>query len=162
MKIESQKKQEHVFFLATENMVLHVNEPFQIRQDIIEMKNFVPEAFIIHHFQESKYSELPYCNYLKFSKGEMLMSALDPEVKKGSRRLSRVESPFSTDKVFLRFKDDEDEEDDDWDDEEEWDDEDEDWDDEDEDWDDEDEEWDDEDEDTEGEEDWSEDTDTEA
>jgi hypothetical protein len=145
-------------------LVLHVNEPFRIRQEIIETKNFVPEAFIIHHFQDSRYNSFPYCNYLKLSKGEMFMSALDPEVKKGSRQFSQVESPFSPDNLFLRFKDDEDEEDDDWDDEEDWDDEDEDWDDEDEDWDDEDEDWDDEDEDEDADEeaDWSEDTDSET
>jgi hypothetical protein len=161
MKTESQKKQEHVFFLATENLVLHVNEPFRIRQDMIEMKNFVPEAFIMHHFQESKYEAIPYCNYLKLSKGEMLMSGLDPETREGSGRFSKVESPFSPDKIPQQLKDDEDEEDEDWDDEEDedWDDEDEDWDDEeDEDWDDEDEDWDDEDGDKEGEDDWSEET----
>jgi hypothetical protein len=159
MKTESQKKQEHVFFLAAENLVLHVKEPFRIRQDMIEGKNFVPEAFLMHHFQENKYEAIPYCNHFKFSKGEMLMSALNTEAREGSARFSKVESPFSPDRIPQQMKDDEDEEDEDWDDEDEdWDDEDEDWDEEDEDWDDEDEDWDDEDEDSEGEDDWSEET----
>src|SRR5262249_47554836 len=53
MKIESRKRPEPVFFLAAENMLFHVSQPFKIRQDMIEIRNFIPEAFIIHQFHES-------------------------------------------------------------------------------------------------------------
>jgi hypothetical protein len=141
MKMESQKQQEHVFFLATENIFIHVNKPFKIQQEMIETRNFIPEALMIQQIQESKRAEIDCNSFLKVTRGEKLMSGLESELWKMEDEL--------LDQKFLSLADEEDEDGDeeDWDEEDEdWDEEDEDWDDEDEDWDEEDEDWDDEDE----------------
>ena len=152
MKTESLNRQEHLFFLATENVFIHVNRPYKIQNEMIETINFVPDASIIRSFHELNKSGFDCYNFLRLPKGEMLMSLFDPELRKTSAPFSALESPF----LLADDEDDDedwDEEDEDWDDEDEdedWDDEDdEDWDDEDdEDWDDEDEDWEDEDEDS--------------
>ena len=151
MKTESQKRHEHILFLATENVILHVNQPYKIRHDMIESKNFIPEAFLIHQFQDSKHLAI---HSLTARLGEGNDRSLFPDP-------ANLYDPFpagSRGEITSYFSD-EDDEDEDWDDEdEEWDeDEDEDWDEEDEEWDDDEEEWDDEDEDIDGEEDWSDD-----
>lgn len=128
-----------VLYLATNRVMYPVKEPYKIQEQMIEMKNFVPEAFIIHQFQEYKDLEMECYDYIRVSKGDILMPSdhVDPNVDPDQ---------------FLSVTGDEDEDDDfddddDWDDDEEdedWDEDDEDWDDdEDEDWDDEDEDWDD-------------------
>jgi hypothetical protein len=154
MKMESQKQQHHVFFLATENVFIHVNEPFKIQQDMIETRNFIPEASMIRHFQEYNKAGIDCYSFLKLTKGEKLMPAFEALSIEDSELFSGVVSPFS-------LADEDDTEDEDWDeDDEDWDDEDEDWDEDDEEWDDEEEEeWEDEeDEDLEDEdEDWEED-----
>ena len=157
MKMESQKQQEHVFFLATENIFIHVNKPFRIQQEMIESRNFIPEALMIQQIQESKRAEIDCNSFLKVTRGEKLMAGLESKLWKMEDEL--------LDQKFLSLADDADEDggdEEDWDEEDEdWDEEDEDWDDEDEDWDEEDEDWDDEDEvdddDEDEEEDWDED-----
>jgi hypothetical protein len=156
MKMESQKQQEHVFFLATENIFIHVNKPFRIQHEMIESRNFIPEALMIQQIQESKRAEIDCNSFLKVTRGEKLMAGLEFELWKMEDEL--------LDQKFLSLADDADEDggdEEDWDEEDEdWDEEDEDWDDEDEDWDEEDEDWDDEDEldeDEDDEEDWDED-----
>ena len=151
MKMEPQKPQQHVLFLATENVILHVNQPFKIRHEMIETKNFIPEAFLIHQFNDSGDSAvlnvLPGINALTKSNRDML-STLNPFGL-------TLSDPFRKDVAY--FSDEDDDEDEDWDEEdEEWDDEDEEWDEEDEDWDEEDEDWDEDDDDTD-EEDWTDD-----
>ncbi|HSE40771.1 MAG TPA: hypothetical protein VLH08_08400 [Acidobacteriota bacterium] len=157
MKIESQKHPDHVFFLATENIFIHVNQPFKIQQEMIETRNFIPEAFMIHQIQESKQYDIDCNSFLKIARGEKLMPALELENFEKDEELFIYNTPFS-------LEDDGDDEDEDWDeDEEDWDEEDEDWDEEDEEWDDEDEDWDEDDEefDEDEDEDWDEDEDTE-
>jgi hypothetical protein len=160
MKIESQKQPEHVFFLATENIFIHVNQPFKIQQEMIETRNFIPEAFMIHQIQESKQNGIDCNSFLKIARGEKLMPALEVETwERSEELLMNWDSPLS-------LEDDGGDEDEDWDeDEEDWDEEDEDWDEEDEDWDDEDDEWDEDedefDEDDDEDEDWGEDEDSE-
>jgi hypothetical protein len=160
MKIESQKQPEHVFFLATENIFIHVNQPFKIQQEMIETRNFIPEAFMIHQIQESKQNDIDCNSFLKIARGEKLMPALELETWDKDEELLMWDSPLS-------LEDDGGDEDEDWDeDEEDWDEEDEDWDEEDEDWDEEDDEWDeDEDEfdeeDDDDDEDWGEDEEAE-
>jgi hypothetical protein len=155
MKMESQKQQEHVFFLATENIFIHVNKPFRIQHEMIESRNFIPEALMIQQIQESKRAEIDCNSFLKVTRGEKLMAGLEFELWKMEDEL--------LDQKFLSLADDEEDNDEeDWDEEDEdWDEEDEDWDDEDEDWDEEDEDWDDEDEfdedEDDEEEDWDED-----
>ena len=151
MKIESQKRNEHILFLATENVILHVNQPYKIRQDMIESKNFIPEAFLMHQFHDSKEFGVP-----------TFAGRPGEENKSGLGAFPTPYDPFSpfvTRGEGVSYLSDEDEGDDDWDDEEDedWDEEDEDWDEEDEEWDDEDEEWDDEDEDLDEDEDFSDD-----
>jgi hypothetical protein len=142
MKTESLNEQEHLFFLATDNVFIHVNRPYRIQDQMIETTNFVPDASIIRSFHELNESGFDCYNFLRLPKGEMLMPPIDPEHRKTSAPSSCLESPF------LLADDDEDDDDEDWDEEDEdWDeeDEDDDWDDEDdEDWDDEDDDWDDE------------------
>ncbi len=155
MKMESQKQQEHVFFLATENIFIHVNKPFRIQHEMIETRNFIPEALMIQQIQESKRAEIDCNSFLKVTRGEKLMAGLESELWKMEDEL--------LDQKFLSLAD-EDEEgngEEDWDEEDDdFDEEEDDWDDEDEDWDEEDEDWDDEDElddDDDDEEDWDED-----
>jgi hypothetical protein len=155
MKIESQKHPDHVFFLATENIFIHVNQPFKIQQEMIETRNFIPEAFMIHQIQESKQNDIDCNSFLRIARGEKLMPALELETWEKDEELFIYNTPFS-------LEDDGDDED--WDeDEEDWDEEDEDWDEEDEEWDEEDEDWDEDDEefDEDEDEDWEEDEDTE-
>ena len=134
---------EDMYYLATDRVMLHVKEPYRIQKEMIEMKNFVPEAFMIHQFQEYKNLEMECYDCIRAPKTAGAFPAPDLN--------SFVDAdPF-------RLAPDDDDEDDDWDDEDEdwdeegededWDEEDEDWDeeDEDEDWDEEDEDWDDED-----------------
>jgi len=155
MKMESQKQQEHVFFLATENIFIHVNKPFRIQHEMIETRNFIPEALMIQQIQESKRAEIDCNSFLKVTRGEKLMAGLESELWKMEDEL--------LDQKFLSLADEDegDSDEEDWDEEDEdWDEEDEDWDEEDEDWDEEDEDWDDEDdldEDDDDEEDWDED-----
>jgi hypothetical protein len=154
MKMESQKQQEHVFFLATENIFIHVNKPFRIQHEMIESRNFIPEALMIQQIQESKRAEIDCNSFLKVTRGEKLMAGLEFELWKMEDEL--------LEQKFLSLADEEDNDEEDWDEEDEdWDEEDEDWDDEDEDWDEEDEDWDDEDEfdedEDDEEEDWDED-----
>jgi len=157
MKMESQKQQEHVFFLATENIFIHVNKPFRIQQEMIETRNFIPEALMIQQIQESKRAEIDCNSFLKVTRGEKLMAGLESE-------LWKMEDELLEQKI-LSLADEEDQnggDEEDWDEEDDdFDDEDEDWDEEDEDWDEEDEDWDDEDEfdddDEEEDEDWDED-----
>lgn len=155
MKMESQKQQEHVFFLATENIFIHVNKPFRIQHEMIESRNFIPEALMIQQIQESKRAEIDCNSFLKVTRGEKLMAGLESELWKMEDEL--------LDQKFLSLADEDegDSDEEDWDEEDEdWDEEDEDWDEEDEDWDEEDEDWDDEDdldEDDDDEEDWDED-----
>ncbi len=155
MKMESQKQQEHVFFLATENIFIHVNKPFRIQHEMIESRNFIPEALMIQQIQESKRAEIDCNSFLKVTRGEKLMAGLESELWKMEDEL--LDQNF----LSLADEDEEDNDEEDWDEEDEdWDEEDEDWDDEDEDWDEEDEDWDDEDElddDDDEEEDWDED-----
>ncbi len=155
MKMESQKQQEHVFFLATENIFIHVNKPFRIQHEMIETRNFIPEALMIQQIQESKRAEIDCNSFLKVTRGEKLMAGLESELWKMEDEL--LDQKF----LSLADEDEEDNDEEDWDEEDEdWDEEDEDWDDEDEDWDEEDEDWDDEDdadEDDDDEEDWDED-----
>lgn len=151
MKIESRKRSEHILFLATENVILHVNQPYTIRQDMIESKNFIPEAFLMHQFHESKDFGI-----------QSLRTKLSEEVPGGPAGPATPFDPFSrfvTRGEEVSYFSDEDDEDEDWDEDEDedWDEEDEDWDEEDEEWDDEDEEWDNEDEDLDEGEDWSDD-----
>ena len=149
MKIESQKRNEHILFLATENVILHVNQPYKIRQDMIESKNFIPEAFLMHQFHDSR--ELGI---------QTFTGKLGEENRPGLMAGFAIPfDPFGTRGEGISYLSDEDEGDDDWDDEEDedWDEEDEDWDEEDEEWDDEDEEWDDEDEDFDEDDDFSDD-----
>lgn len=155
MKMESQKQQEHVFFLATENIFIHVNKPFRIQQEMIESRNFIPEALMIQQIQESKRAEIDCNSFLKVTRGEKLMAGLESE-------LWKMEDELLDQKLLSLADDEEDNDEEDWDEEDEdWDEEDEDWDDEDEDWDEEDEDWDDEDEfdedEDDEEEDWDED-----
>jgi hypothetical protein len=154
--MESQKQQEHVFFLATENIFIHVNKPFRIQHEMIESRNFIPEALMIQQIQESKRAEIDCNSFLKVTRGEKLMAGLEFELWKMEDDL--LDQKF----LSLADEDEEDNDEEDWDDEDEdWDEEDEDWDDEDEDWDEEDEDWDDEDEldddEDDEEEDWDED-----
>lgn len=132
-----------VFYLATDRVMVPVKEPYRIQERMIEMKNFVPEAFIIHQFQEYNDLEMECYDYIRVSKGDVLMPSHNSD-------LNRTPDPC------LPFRgEDDDKDDDDWDDEDDdWDDDDEDWDEDDEDWDDEDEDedWDDEDD-----EDWEDD-----
>src|SRR5437763_13966487 len=118
MKKLSQEPQEHVFFLATENLVLRVKEPYRIQQQMIEMKNFVPEAFMIHHFQESKEAALDCNNYLKLSRGEMIVppSLFDPRNSQSDLWMAPGEDGDDDD-----WEDDDDEWEDDDDDDDEWD-----------------------------------------
>lgn len=149
MKMESQKRHEHMLFLATENVIVHVNQPYKIRQDMIESKNFIPEAFLMHQFHDSK-------NFGILSLTERLGEGNEHGLLTGFSTPYDAFSAGATRREEISYLSDE--EDDDFDDEdEEWDDEDEEWDDEDEEWDDEDEEWDDEDEDLDEDEDWSDD-----
>lgn len=149
--MESQKQQHHVFFLATENVFIHVNEPFRIQQDMIESRNFIPEASMIRHFQEYNKAGIDCYSFLKLTKGDKLMPAFEAVTMDDSELFTEVVSPFSL------ADDDFDEDEEDWDDEdEEWDEEDEDWDEDDEDWDEDDEDWDDDDDDADDDEDWDE------
>jgi hypothetical protein len=151
------------FYFSGAKQLIPIVENYRVQEEIIETKNFVPEALMIYHFQDINRTGMKYAGLLKVSEGDKRM--LEMHVKFGSDS-----NPFDDDQLYLFLskskdeeKDDKDEEDDDeeWEegeeDEEDWDDEDvddEDWDDEDEDWDeDEDEDWD-EDEEGEGEEDW--------
>jgi hypothetical protein len=149
MKMESQKRQEHILFLATENVILHVNQPYKIRQDMIESRNFIPEAFLMHQFHDTKEMDL----------GSFPQHPAEGPVSRLLLGSGTTLDPANSSNNFTNYFSDEEEDDDDedWDDEdEEWDEDDEEWDDEDEDWDDEDEDWGDEDEDfDEGEDDWS-------
>jgi hypothetical protein len=156
MKMESQKQQEHVFFLATENIFIHVNKPFRIQQEMIESRNFIPEALMIHQIQESKRAEIDCNSFLKVTRGEKLMAGLESEVWKIEDEI------WNQNSISLAEGDGDDSDEEEWDDDDEdWDEEDEDWDEEDEDWDEEDEEWDEEDEfddeDEDEDEDWDED-----
>ena len=155
MKMESQKRQDHVFFLATENIFIHVNKPFRIQHEMIESRNFIPEALLIQQIQESKRAEIDCNSFLKVTRGEKLMAGLESE-------LWKMEDELLDQKILsLADEDEEGNDEEDWDEEDdEFDEEDDDWDDEDEDWDEEDEDWDDEDEldeDDDDEEDWDED-----
>jgi hypothetical protein len=112
---------------------------------MIETRNFIPEAFLIHQFHES--DTTPAMRSLSMASGTPVMQSLFPSV---------ADPRISTEVSYLSDDEDEDE---DWEDEDEdWDEDDEDWDEDDEDWDEDDEEWDDEDEDFDEDEDWSEDT----
>lgn len=149
MKMESQKQQEHVFFLATENIFIHVNKPYRIKHEMIETRNFIPEALMIHQIQESKRADIDCNSFLKVTRGERLMPGFESETWNIEDELLNRNS--------LQLEDDGgDKDEDDWDDEdEEWDEEDEDWDEEDEEWDEEDEDWEDEDDvDDDDDEDW--------
>ncbi|HEY7162063.1 MAG TPA: hypothetical protein VH815_12430, partial [Acidobacteriota bacterium] len=129
-----------------------------IQTEMIESRNFIPEALMIQQIQESKRAEIDCNSFLKVTRGEKLMPGLESELWKMEDEL--------LEQKFLSLADEEDEngggDEEDWDEEDEdWDEEDEDWDDEDEDWDEEDEDWDDEDEldddDDDEEEEWDED-----
>ena len=159
-----QKPPRPPIFYAGPKQLIPIVDNYRVQEEMIETKNFVPEALMFYHFQDINRTGMKYAGLLKVSEGDKRM--LEMHVKFGSDS-----NPFDDDQLYLSLakskdeekKDDEDEEDDDeeWEegeeDEEDWDDEDaddEDWDDEDEDWDeDEDEDWD-EDEEGEGEEDW--------
>ena len=132
MKMESQKQQEHVFFLATENIFIHVNKPYRIKHEMIETRNFIPEALMIHQIQESKSADIDCNSFLKVTRGERLMPDFESETWNTEDELLNRNS--------LSLEDDGGDKDED-----DWDDEDEDWDEEDEEWDEEDEEWEDED-----------------
>jgi hypothetical protein len=150
-----QKPQRFLFLPAAEKMFIPVVERFKVQEEMIETKNFVPEALMIYHFQDINRSIKSFCGITRVSEGdERMLSML---AKPGDSS-----NPFDEEEPFLylaKKAKDEEEADDDEDDDEEWDDEDEDDDDEDwdedvedDDWEDDDEEWD-EDED----EDWDED-----
>lgn len=160
-----QKPQQTLFLLAAEKQLIPVVDTFRVQEEMIETKNFVPEALMIYHFQDIKRSGMTCAGFSEVSEGDKRM--LDMHVKFGtSSNPFDVKEPF----LFLVKKakdedeaDDDDEEDEDWDedddddDDEEWDEdvEEDDWEDDDEEWDeDEDEDWDDEDEDKD--EDWGE------
>lgn len=134
MKKMSQSLDNNMLYFATDRVMFHVREPYRIQEEMIEMKNFVPEAFMIHQFQEYRDLEMECYDCIR--------------VSKTGERSGPVSHPVQVDGFKLG---DEDGDDDNWDDEDDdWDDEDdEDWDEDDEDdWDDEDDEdWDDEDDD---------------
>lgn len=159
-----QKPQQTLFLLAAEKQLIPVVDPFRVQEEMIETKNFVPEALMIYHFQDIKRSEMICAGFSEVSEGDKRM--LDMHVKFGASS-----NPFDENEPFLFLAkkakdedeaDDDDEDDEDWDeddddDDEEWDEdvEEDDWEDDDEEWDeDEDEDWDDEDEDKD--EDWGE------
>src|SRR5262245_22707687 len=149
------------FYFSGAKQLIPIVETYRVQPEMIETKNFVPEALMFYHFQDINRTGMKYAGLLKVSEGDKRM--LEMHVKFGSDS-----NPFDEDQLYLFLskakddeKDEDDEDDEEWEegeeDEEDWDDEDvddEDWDDEDEDWDeDEDEDWD-EDEEGEGEEDW--------
>src|SRR5262245_57044942 len=70
------------FFLATENIFIHVNKPFAIQPEMIETRNFIPEALMIQQIQESKRAEIDCNSFLKVTRGEKLMAGLESEVWK--------------------------------------------------------------------------------
>lgn len=126
MKKMSQTPDNNMLYLATDRIMFHVREPYRIQEEMIEMKNFVPEAFMIYQFQEYRDLELECYDCIRVAKRNVPVSVQN----------SQPNQPES----FMVSDGDGDDED--------WDDDDEDWDDEDdEDWDEDDEEdWDDEDE----------------
>lgn len=132
MKKMSQLLDNNMLYLATDRVMLHVREPYRIQEEMIEMRNFMPEAFMIHQFREYRDLEMECYDCIRVAKNEASAGL------------------FHSNPGPINLADD-DEDDDSWDDDDDdWDDEDEeDWDeDDDEDWDDEDDEdWDEDDED---------------
>jgi hypothetical protein len=148
------RNEEFLYFHAGNQLVVCRKKPYQIDHNLIEMQNYLPEAFIFHHFQTEN-QRIRYTDAL--NQGEARMSEMD--VKTDGILDSSIQAglAFSADdlRLFAKLSDDEDEDDEDWDeedDEEDWDedeyDEDE-WDEDEEDWDEdeEDEDWDEEEED---------------
>lgn len=161
-----QTPQQTLFLLAPEKQLIPVVDTYRVQEEMIETKNFVPEALMIYHFQDINRNRMTWTEFLKVSEGDKRM--LDMHVKFGdcSNPLDGETFLVLSDRVQAKDeKEDGGDEDEDWEDEddedgdedEDWDDdldEDEDWDEDDEEWDDdEDEEWDD-DEDVDEEEDW--------
>jgi len=151
------QNQDELFFLATDAVVIRCKQPYKIQEEIIETENFVPEAFVIHHFQKENSGALNSTGE-PMSQGELLLRQFEfqPEMIAGSN------SDSSPSKGLYKLEnggdDDEedwDEEDDDWDEDEE---DEEDWEDDEEEWDEDDEDWD---EDEEEDEDWDEDAEKE-
>jgi hypothetical protein len=158
-----QRPQQTLFLVTEEKQLIPVVDVFRVQEEMIETKNFVPEALMIYHFQDINRTGITCTDLLKVSEGDRRM--LDLRVKFGD-----YVNPFDDEESFLSLakKDDEkggddeegddeewDEEDDDDEDEEEWDEDldEEEWDEDDEDWDEDEEDWD-EDEDVEDDEDW--------
>ena len=137
MKNESQL----LFFLATENVVIHVKERYQIQEGIIEIRNFVPEAFLIHQVQNENRKQRDFV--IEGGMPMMLVERVGDTIIEG---INPGESlPLKRHHLELGDQDDDDKKPDE--DDEDWDEEDEDWDEEDEDWDEDvDEDWDEDDE----------------
>ena len=146
MKMESQKRQEHMLFLATETS--SSREPALQDPARYDRKQELHSRSVSHapvpRFQRNLARHLSLTNDWAMVTNHGLLTGL-PRLR--TNRFHR--GPPGGD--VTTYLSDEDEDDEDWDDEdEEWDDEDEEWDDEDEEWDDEDEEWEDDDDDRTG------------
>jgi hypothetical protein len=159
MKKESQRRNDDVFFLATQNVAVHVREPYRIQSDFIETENFVPEAFMMHHLQRK--DSLSVDPGVPLAEG--WLAQLNPLLQMQTDYTSPISAPFVKDGELELLRDDvdEDAEEEDWDDEdeedEEWDEDEEDWDEDEEDWDEDEDEWDeDEDEDEDEDDNWEE------
>jgi hypothetical protein len=146
MKKELSSMQNDMFFVAADNLAIQWKEKYQIRKDMIEMRNFVPEALLITCMIRERANAMG--DEMALCEGEVSMADTIGSEIVGSMRLdsSLMQVRYSLDEEDDGDEEDWDEEDEDWDedDEEDWDEDEEEWD-EDEDWDEDDEEDDDED-----------------
>jgi len=123
--------QNDMFFVAADNLAIQWKEGYQIRKDMIEIRNFVPEALLITCMIRER-ANAEEDQGLAIREGEVSMAETVTSEIIGSMRLD-------SSLMQVRYRLDEDEDGD----EEDWDDEDEDWEEDDEeDWDEDEEEWD--------------------
>ena len=120
MKNESQSSRGPVFYLATENLGFSLFRRYRIQEKMMEGKNFVPEAMMIHSFQKEPYHDR---NGVGF-RGEVRMPEL--ELMTGDVIGPAYLPEFDGMIPFVRFQDEGDK--DDKDDKDDWDEDEEDWD----------------------------------
>ncbi|HKZ40155.1 MAG TPA: hypothetical protein VJ044_04285 [Candidatus Hodarchaeales archaeon] len=145
MKKELPRTQDDLFFVAGQNVAIQWKEPYKIRKDMIETRNFVPQAFLITSLLNEKGNVAKDEKHLTLCEGEISMADKLSSEFIGSMKMDssffQTTARYMLDEENDGDEEDWDEEDEDWDDEdeEEWDEDEEDWD-EDEDWDEEDDE----------------------
>ena len=74
MKKELPRTQDDLFFVAGQNVAIQWKEPYKIRKDMIETRNFVPQAFLITSLLNEKVNVAKDEKHLTLCEGEISMA----------------------------------------------------------------------------------------